>query len=157
VTNGSFSFPIASPHVCSIMEQPFPHGDETLLRLDDPVQVIVGSSRGTTSYLAPFGSYSDAILSLTHVDHKRFLAILLLSMPHWKIPLTLDVDKDGKIRHADFYAFLWQDREYEFWANPQFKLCLSLTFGLQRLADEFVIALGGTPFPVVYGAGKMDR
>ena len=143
-------FPIASPQVLEILQLPFPAGDATLLRLEDPVQVIVGSSHGTTSYLASFGAYSDAILSVTHVDHRRFLAILLLGMPHWKIPLTLDVDMDGKIRHADFYAFLWQDREHEFWANPQFKLCLSLTFGVRQLADDFVAALGGQPFSVVY-------
>jgi hypothetical protein len=143
-------FPIASPQVRQTMQQPFPASDETLLKLEDPVQVIVGSSHGTTSYIASFGAYSDAIVSVTHANHQRYLSILLLSMPHWKIPLTIDVDKDGMIRHADFYAFLWQDRQHEFWANPQFKLCLSLTFGVRHLAETFVTRLGGTPFDVVY-------
>ena len=144
-------FPIASPEVQKVMDQAFPADDPTLLKLGDPVQVIVGSSHGTTSYLASFGNYSDAILSVTHAQHKRYLATLLLSMPHWKIPLCLDVDKDGKIRHSDFYAFLWQDRVSEFQANPQFKLCLSLTFGTKYLADQFVSALHGQPFNVTYG------
>jgi hypothetical protein len=146
-------FPIASPRVLETLQLPFPASDETLLRLEEPVQVIVGSSHGTTSYIAPFGSYSDAIISVTHADHRRFLSLLLLSMPHWKIPLSIDIDKDGRIRHADFYAFLWQDRQHEFWANPKFKLCLSLTFGVRQMATEFVTRLAGTPFAVVYDAG----
>ena len=146
----STQFPIASPEVKRIMSQPFDMADETLLKLEDPVQVIVGSSHGTTSYIATFGNYSDAILSVTNDVHKRYLALLLLSMPHWKIPKSLDIDKEGKIRRADFYAFLWQDRVHEFWANEQFKLCLNITFGTKELANRFVQALKGEPFEVTY-------
>jgi len=94
---------------------------------------------------------------MTHPEHKRYLAILLLSMPHWKIPLKLDIDKEGKIRHSDFYAFLWQDRVHEFWANDKFKLCLSLTFGTKEMANQFVSALNGTPFDVTYGVQETDH
>ena len=148
-------FPVASSEVRRTVEAPFDvSSDETLLKLEDPVQVIVGSSRGTTSYLATFGNYSDAVLSVTSPEHKRFLAVLLLSMPHWKIPLTLDIDKEGRVRKADFYPFLWQDRVHEFWANPKFKLCLSITFGSQEDADSFVAELKGESFQVSYGSPR---
>lgn len=126
------------------------------MQLDNPVQVTIGASRGTTSYIANFSEYSEAILNVVHESQKRFMSTFLLALPHWALPVEMQLDREGKIVKISMYDFMWEDRYSDTQANEKFKLCLTVNFGTQALADRFSQTLNGKPNEITYGVGIID-